>query len=112
MAKPLKIEISGGDTFTSTVVFGFVQQALSDRGFRNVEAIHELGDAPARTDTVPTLLDLLEATHPSIFAQPVVIKQNLKGVVDSTPEEDLPYPRELANELIYGQQLPSRETDK
>lgn len=111
MTKPLKIEISGGDVFTNTVMFGIIQQTVQDHGFSNVETIHELGDASARTDTMPSLLEVLHTTHPSIFSQPVTIKQNLKNATSGAPEEDLAYPTALVNELIYGQQfLPQRET--
>lgn len=107
MSKPLKIEISGGDVFTNTVMFGLIQQTIQDHGFSNVETLHDLGDAPARTDTIPSLLDVLHCTHPSIFAQPVTIKQNLKNATAGEPEEDVAFPQALVNELIYGQRMPT-----
>lgn len=95
--KPLKVEVSGGNRLSNTLVFGAIQTTLDGLGFESIEAVHQHGDGVGPVDLVPTMLDLLARVQPELFSKPVIVKQNLKNVPETTSRFD-----DLVDDLVYG----------
>lgn len=81
-AKPLTVKVTGGDRMTNTLVFGLIQDTLSSIGFENVEASSVHGDATGVRNNMPTMMDLIASHSPDLLAQPVIVRQDLKGAAD------------------------------
>ena len=73
---PLEVIVQGGSIEASTVVYGVVQTALSDAGFTEVTVSSPQGDKAAHAGRIPTMLDVVRASRPELFATPIRVKQN------------------------------------
>jgi hypothetical protein len=74
---PLEVIVQGGSIEANTVVYGVVQNALSNAGFTEVTVSSPQGDTAALVNKVPTMLDVVRASRPELFATRVTVKQNV-----------------------------------
>ncbi len=117
---PLEVVVQGGSIEANTVVYGVVQSALSDAGFTEVAVSSPQGVKAAHVGKVPTMLDVVRASRPELFATPISVRQNapleevgsliadnpdqldlghvVYGIGDAVDDEPGPAPEESAGE--------------
>ncbi|WP_144106753.1 hypothetical protein [Paraburkholderia sp. BCC1886] len=78
---PLEVLVQGGDVETSALVYGVVQNALTEAGFTDITVESPQGDTEANVSQIPSLLDLVRTERPALFDTPIAVKQI------ATPEE-------------------------
>lgn len=118
---PLEVVVQGGSIEANTVVYGVVQSALSDAGFTEVAVSSPQGVKAAHVGKVPTMLDVVRASRPELFATPISVRQNapleevgsliadnpdqldlghvVYGIGDEVDDEPGPAPEESAGEV-------------
>lgn len=96
---PLKVEVSGGDQVTNSLVFGLVQTTLRGAGFTDLKVTHPFGKGEsAETQEMSTMLDVLHVSHPKLFHTPVEVRQT----VHRDMNYDYNRPQHLVESFVYG----------
>lgn len=96
---PLKVEVSGGDQVTNSLVFGLVQTTLRGAGFIDLKVTHPFGTGEsADTQEMSTMLDVLHVSHPKLFRTPVEVKQTVYRDMNY----DYTRPQHLVESFVYG----------
>ena len=77
----MQINITGSDEESRRVVGNVLANALDEAGFTSVNLINQLNENEEREDDT-TLLELISATRPELFAVDISVRNNC------LPEED------------------------
>jgi hypothetical protein len=72
---PLKVIVRGGPIEANAVVYGVVQNALSEAGFTDISVSSPQHDSEAILGEIPSLLDVLRAERPTLFDTPISVEQ-------------------------------------
>jgi len=74
MAKnPTEVIVNGEDSDGVELITGVINKALLDNGFTNVGVMSPTTGEPTLVPDVPSLMDVVRATKPHLFHQPVTV---------------------------------------